>query len=115
MATCGLKYLSESYSAVIPFPLPVYFCRRTNERLEQSSTTHSRFNAEQTHTGAHIDLERERERGLTWIEVFDVGLSLSLQLLPSDGICLLHLELHLTKKTRAIGGEKEEEEEVGED
>lgn len=38
-----------------------------------------------------------RSCALTWIEVLDVGLlSLSLQLLPSDGVCLLHLELHLT-------------------
>lgn len=43
----------------------------------------------------------ECRSGLTWIEVLDVGLlSLSLQLLPSDGICLLHLELHLTEEKR---------------
>lgn len=37
--------------------------------------------------------------GLTWIEVLDVGLlSLSLELLPSEGVCLLHLELHLTEE-----------------
>lgn len=44
--------------------------------------------------------------GLTGIEVLDVGLlSLSLQLLPSDGFCFLHLELHLTEEKGGSDGE----------
>lgn len=39
--------------------------------------------------------------------MFDVGLlSFSLQLLPSDSICLLHLDLHLPEEER---GRKEQE------
>lgn len=48
--------------------------------------------------------------GLTGIEVLDGGLlALSLQLLPSDGFCFLHLELHLTEgERRKRWGEFEE-------
>lgn len=47
-----------------------------------------------------------RRGGLTWIDVFDVGLpSLSLQLLPSDGVILFHLELHLSGERGWVGGE----------
>lgn len=44
--------------------------------------------------------------GLTGVEVLDVGLlSLSLQLLPSDGFCFLHLELHLMQEKGGSDGE----------
>lgn len=51
--------------------------------------------------GGGVEEGKCRSCGLTWIEVFDAGLvSFSLQLLPSDGFRLLHLDLHLTEEKR---------------
>lgn len=50
---------------------------------------------------------------LTGVEVLDVGLlSLSFQLLPSDRLSLLHLELHLTAGGGGGGGKEMHEEGV---